>query len=72
MVNAMKKDIILSIVFMAIYTIVWLGMVWYAYHFDYSPGWYRILGRSVAWVFLVALFSFIWNLWLQNRSCSRG
>lgn len=71
MVNAMKKNIV-SAICMVVSAILWIGMVWYAYHFDYSPGWYRILGRSVAWVFLVALFSFIWNLWLQNRSCSRG
>ena len=71
MVNAMKKNIVSSIC-MVVSAILWIGMVWYAYHFDYSPGWYRILGRSVAWVFLVALFSFIWNLWLQKRSCSRG
>lgn len=63
----MKKDIILPIVFMAIYTIVWLGMGWYANHFDFCPVWYVMLGAIMAGAYMLALEFFIMNLWLHFK-----
>ena len=52
------KKIIVSAICMVVSAILWISIVRYAYHFDLSLGWYRILGRSVE-CFFIALFSFI-------------
>ena len=67
MVKAMKKNIIISIVIMVIYAIVWLGMGWYANHFEFWPVWYVMLGAILAGAFMLGLEVFIMNLWLYFK-----